>query len=151
MASVAYTIAKKDFLDATVNMASDVIKAMLLMTNTTADTEAGAATVSAITTLDEFDGAGYIKDHGGAGRQVIDITVATSGTEGQATADVDPETWTALSVGTRDIQGALVHKEGTADDTTAVPIAFVDFPSDITPNGGDISINWAADGVIKIT
>lgn len=97
-------------------------------------------------TLDELSGTGYTGGYGGAGRKVLSslaINVAGSNLIQLDAADI---TWTAINAGT--IAGLLVGVKGAADDTTAVPLAFIDLTNTAT-NGGDITIQWSASGIIE--
>jgi len=137
----------------TLDLDNDTIKCMLVMTNTTADTDNATADTltgtNPIGTLDEFDGAGYTGGWGGAGRKTLaNITVSDSG--GTMTFDNTADlTWTSLSAGTRSITGVLIFRAGTADDTTGVPIAFLEV-ADTAANGGDITIAFDASGILTI-
>ena len=153
MASAKFNIAKKMLLDASLDLAADTIKALLVMTNTTADTDIDADTVGAIGTLDEFDGSGYTAGHGNSGRKTLALTAAVDDTNdrGELTEDAGSTTWSSISAGTRDIQGVLLIREGTSDDTDAIPIGFFEFSSAYTPNGGDLTVNWDSEGVFQVS
>lgn len=134
-------------------IAAETIKCTLLMTNTTADTEEDAATVSAFSTLDEMDGSGFTWGHGNTGRKTLTITPTHDTTNNRAefTVSGGSTTWASLGAGTRSVQGALIFSEGTSDDTDAYPIAWVEFSSPFTANGTDFTINWDSEGVFHIT
>ena len=57
MASFVYTYAKTKLLSGDLDLNAHDIRLMLVMTNTTADTEADKVFVGDFTTLDEMDGA----------------------------------------------------------------------------------------------
>ncbi len=152
MANAIFNIFKKDVMDGTVDLDTNTLKALLVMTNTTADTEIDIDTVSALTTLDEMDGAGYTGGHGGADRLTlanVSVTVDDTDDEGVFDNTVDL-TWTSISNGTRSVQGCLIIKEGAADDTTAIPIVYLDFAAPITPGGGNIVEQFAAEGILNL-
>lgn len=151
MADVTYNIAKKQLLDATLDLDADTLKVFPCMSNTTADTDIDADTTSAISTLDEYDGSGYTWGHGGTGRQTLgSIVVSVDDTDDEgvfdSTADI---TWSTLGAGTRSAAGFFLHKQGAADDTTAVPIAW--FDGVFTGNGGDVTLQWNAEGILNLT
>lgn len=59
-------------------------------------------------------------------------------------------TWTAINAGT--VQAAILILEGKSDDSTSILIAYIDqggFP--VTTNGGDLTIQWSASGILQIT
>jgi len=149
MASVHYPVAITSMGTGALDLDAATLKAVLVMTNTTADTDTTVDTVSAITTLDEMDGSGFTWGHGNDGRKTLsNVTVSDNGTTMtfDNTADL---TWASLGVGARSITGVLIIKEGTADDTTAIPICFLEV-TDTAANGGDITISFNASGILTI-
>jgi len=150
MANAVYNIFKAGVMDGTVDLDTHVIKLILVMTNTTADTDIDADTVSAITTLDEYDGSGFTWGHGGTGRKTLgSIVISADDTDDEGVFDSTVDvTWASLGAGTRANQGILIAKEGAADDTTAIPIAYID--ASFTGNGGDVTIQWAAEGILNL-
>lgn len=154
MANAGYNIAKSGFLDGTVNADTDVIKAILVMTNTTADTEIDSDTVDDISTLDEMDGSGFTWGHGNDGRKTLSITVSTDDSNDRGDANAGASTtWASLGAGTRSVQGVLLAKEGPTNDTDAVPIVYLDFAAPVAANGQDFVVNWdaGAGDVFRIT
>lgn len=109
----------------------------LLMSNTTADTENdGIDFVGDITTLDEFDGANYVR------KTLASGTVAVDDANDRAGLDFADITWTALGAGTRSIVGILVYDHITND--AASPVGWwLEYSSPKTPDGSDfiVSIN----------
>lgn len=148
MASFVYTNAKRALLAGELDLNAHDIRAMLVMTNTTADTEKDVTTVDAITTLDEFDGTGYTRQ-GLTGKTFV---ADDANDRGEFTAD--DIVFTNVSAGTRSIAGLVLYRHIT-DDTDAVPIAYIDsangidFP--ITPNGGDLRFIANAEGLVQAT
>ena len=138
----AYTYAKSQLLQAGINLTGD-IRVALVMTNTTADTEKDVNTVSAFGTLDECDGANYVR------KALANEAVTEDEANDRGEFDADNVTWTALGSGTRQVQGAIVYLH-VIDDTDSVPIAWIDtggFPFD--GGGADITIQWNAEGIIQ--
>jgi hypothetical protein len=123
--------------------ATDDIRVALLMTNTTADTEDdGKEFVSGFTTLDEFDGANYVR------KALANEAFAEDQANNRAEFDADDVTWTALGAGTRSVAGALVFKFVTNDADSPI-IAWVEFSA--TPDGNDFTIQWNAEGIMQHT
>jgi len=147
-----YNIAKKGVMDGTIDLDTDTIVGILCMTNTTADTEIDADTVSAITTLDEFDGSGFTWGWGNTGRKAL-ASRAVTADDGNDRGEFDAAdiNWASLGAGTRSAKGVLIVKKGAADDTTAIPIAWVEFASPIAANGGDLTMQIDAQGLIHLT
>lgn len=145
MANFVYTNAKRAILAGEIDLASDDIRALIVMTNTTADTDEDAATLGAITTLDEFDGSGYT-------RQALTTTEVTAdAANDRGVFSADDVTFANVSAGTRSAAAFVIYKHVT-DDTDAVPLLYIDTVTGITlpfaPNGGDVLLNWAASGVL---
>lgn len=147
MASFVYTPAKALLAKGLLNLhtGGNDIRMALCMSNTTADTDQDAATISAIGTLDEMDGANYAR------KTLAGEVVNQDDANNRAEFDFDDVTWTALGAGTRAIAGALIFKFVT-NDTDNIPIAWVDsggFP--VTANGGDLTYAVDAQGAIQLT
>lgn len=139
MATKVFNYAKGRILQA--YLASRTLRVALLMTNTTADTENdGISFVDEIATLDEFDGANYVRKELSGGV----VTVNDANDRGEL--DFADVTWTALGAGTRSIAGILVFEapSGTGTGDEASPVGWwLEFPSPKTPDGSDfvLSIN----------
>lgn len=124
------------------------IRVMLCMTNTTADTDQDAGTIAAITTLDEYDGAGYARAALAAQSVVRDDP--NNRAEIQATSPVS--FGATVAAGTRSAAGALVyrHVDGTAAND--LPIAWIDsggFP--LNGGGGPFELAINAEGLLQVT
>lgn len=154
MASIFYNKAKKLIAEGTKDLktASD-IRAALLMTNTTADTENdalaaflnGTPGVDSFTTLDECDATGYAR---------IALTseiVNQDDANDRAEFDADDLVFSGLSGdATRNIQGVLLYWHVT-NDADSIPIAFVDFTLDIVKEATQITVPWDAEGILHLT
>ena len=144
MASFVYNEAKRALLAGEFDMDTDDIRVMLVMSNTTADTEKDVNTISAITTLDECDGTNYA-------RKALANESITEGAN-KAIFDADDVVWTALGTGTRQVQAAIVYKHVT-NDADSVPIAYID-GSGFPFNGGDadVTVSWhASNGILNLS
>jgi len=147
MASFAYTNFKTILGQGAVDLreAGNDIRCLLVMTNTTADTEEDVATISAFTTLDEYDGANYARKTLGS------QTMLADNANNRGEFDFADFTWTALGAGTRQAQAAIFYKHVT-NDTDSIPLYFVDsggFP--FAGNGGDVTYTVNAEGSLQIT
>jgi len=148
MSNFVYTNAKRAFLAGEIDLDTADVRALLVMTNTTADTEEDVATVSAFTALDEMDGAGYSR----ATLTGEAVAVDNANNRGEFTAA--DFRFLNVSAGTRNV-AAVVLFLFTTNDTDAVPLAYIDtagslaFP--LTPNGGTITIAANAEGLIQAT
>ena len=121
----------------------------LVTTNTTADTEADVATVSAFSTLDEYDGANYPSPRADLENPSYDKDAANNRSELTA----DPTEFLSLGPGTRQCQGAVViYQVGASpNDANDIPAFWVDeggFPFDGT--GADVTVNWDTEGALQV-
>jgi hypothetical protein len=143
--SFSYTPAKAAIACGEIAFDSADIRLLLVMSDTTADTDEDAATIDAITTLDEYDGDAYVR------KAFAGETVTEDDTNDRAEFSADPVTWTALGVGTRQAVGMVIFLFVT-NDTDSIPIAYVDtggFPFD--GNGLDVLMTPNAEGLIQLT
>lgn len=148
MADFAYTRAKRNIALGDIHFDSDDIRIILLMTNTTTDTEEDKATINDFTTLDEFDGSNYST---GAGVQLANQAVNEDTANDRAEFDADNVTFSSIGAGTRNIQGCVIlWWAGTF--AASVPVLWIDsggFP--FTANGGDLTVSWNLEGICQIT
>lgn len=141
MSNVVYNEAKRAIFAGEIDLNADDIRVLLVMTNTTIDSENDSiVNVDDFTTLDEFDGANYAR------KALANEAVNKDTTNDRAEFDADDVTWTALGAGTRDCDGALVYKH-VNDDTDSIPIVYLDFSA--TPDGNDFTIQWNAEGILQ--
>lgn len=124
------------------------VRIMLCMSNTTADTDQDAGTISAIGTLDEYDGSGYSR----AALAAQSVVRDDANNRAEITATSPVSFGTTVAAGTRNAVGALVyrHVDGTAANDQ--PIAWIDtggFPL----NGGGAAFELAinAEGLLQVT
>lgn len=148
MASFWYSQGLKECLDGTITLGTTTLKIMLVdssyspvQTDTVVSTGGGGDAESA-----EINVANYTRAWGGAGRKTATITLGTYASAPTYRVDIAiaDMTWSALGTGAT-IAGAMLIKEGAADDTTSRPIAYFDV-TDTPTNGGDISLDFAALG-----
>lgn len=148
MADFAYTPFKAKLLQALVDFDAPAdFEVALVMTNTTADTDQDATHMGTdeITTLDEYDGASYVR------KSLASDAVATDLANDRGEYDAANITFSTLGVGTRQAQAMVVLVAGAAA-TDEVPLVFIDsggFPFD--GNGGDVTVTWNAEGILQVT
>jgi hypothetical protein len=65
----------------------------------------------------------------------------------QSEVDATDPTWTALDNDL--LTGAMIFKFVTSD-ALSTPIAFYDFASDLQTNGGDVTVEFNADGFFTL-
>ena len=147
MPNFVYNEMKRALAAGEVNFAEAGIdmRVALVMTATTADTEDDVNFVDELTTLDEYDGSGYA-------RQQVDTQVINEDSaNNRAEVDGVDVTFSSLGVGATQAQAALLIMHVT-NDADSLLIAYIDtggFPFD--GNGGDVTIQWNAEGILQIT
>ncbi|HXH05363.1 MAG TPA: hypothetical protein VNI83_02115 [Vicinamibacterales bacterium] len=151
MASFCYTPFLASLLSARLiaNGALTDSRVMLVMSNTTADTEEDAQFIANITTLDEFNGANYAR------KALANEVVNTDTVNNRGEFDADDLTaggtgWTALGAGSRNIV-AIVHYSHVTNDSDS-KLNFYDDSAPQLPfngNGSDLGITWNAEGILQ--
>lgn len=142
--SFGYTRSKFRLATGAVNLATADVRAILVMTNTTADTEEDTEFIGDFTTLDEMDGANYVRI------ALANETVNLDTINNRAEFDADNITWTALGAGTRDVAALLIYIHVT-NDTDSWPFVYIDDQFPFSANGGDLTINFNAEGIAQVT
>ncbi len=141
MASKVFNEGKENF--AQEDILTITVKALLLMTNTTADTENdGISATTDFTTLDEHDGSGY------AQQTLASKTITKDDTNDRAVFDAADVTFTSLGAGTRDVAGVLLVWD---DGGTLRPISWHEYTSPRVADGTDFVVQWRSDtGIILV-
>lgn len=143
--SHVYTPAKAKLLSGDIDLNTDDIRVLMVMSNTTADTETDAEFVGSITTLDECDGANYAR---------VTLTgeaVAADLANDRGEFDANDISWTNLGAGTRNNVALVVFKFVTNDAASPL-IAYIDsggFP--FNGSGINVSVAWNAEGILQLT
>lgn len=145
MASLIYNEFKRANAAAEIDLNADDIRAVLVMTNTTVDTDNdGITLMNGFTTLDEMDGANYVR------KALANEAVNKDDPNDRAEFDADNVVWSGLGNGTRQVQGVLIYKHVT-NDTDSIPIAFIEFAASQDPGGSDFTVSWDAEGILNFT
>jgi hypothetical protein len=145
MASRVYNAALKAIVDGTIDLNTSDIRAALLMTNTTADTDNdGDVFVGDITTLDECNASGYARV------ALASEAVNIDDPNDRAEFDANDLSFTGLGGNaSRDIQGVLLYKHMTNDADSPL-LAFIDFAADVPLAATQINVPWDAQGILQI-
>lgn len=123
------------------------IRVALLSGGTTADTEKDKVTIDGFTTLDELSATSYARV------ALANEAVSTDGGSNRGEFDADNVAFGAIGGASNDeIVGFLIFRFIT-NDSDSIPIAFIDNPSELpfTTNGGTVTIQWDAQGIIQAT
>lgn len=145
--SFAYTMFLQDVGRGEFNLqeGSADMRIILVMTNTTADTDADAEFVGNITTLDEYDGATYAR------QALANQTMAADLANNRGEFDADNTVWSTLGAGTRQAAGMILFRFVTNDAASPL-MAYIDtggFP--FSGNGGQVTVAWNAEGIAQFT
>ena len=145
MASLVQNNFKRGLLEGEIDLATDDIRAILCMTNTTCDTEDEIATVSAFAILDECDATGYARI------DMAGLTVTQDNPNNRAEFDANDLSFTGLGGdGTRDYQGVLIYKHVT-NDADSIPLFFVEFTNQPLPKeASQVDVPWNSEGIYQL-
>jgi len=122
--SFVYNKRKTDWMNgsaAAIDFDTDDMRVLLVMTNTTCDTEDDVVTFAGFTTIDEMDGANYVADGMALANEAVNEDLPNN----RAEFDADDLTWSALGVGTRNVAAAVLYKFIT-NQAASHPVAFID-------------------------
>lgn len=144
--SFIYNEAKRAIAEAELDFGTggNTWRLALVMTNTTADTEDDVNNMGAFTTLDDYDGSGYARAD--LDNEVVNEDAANN----RAEFDADDEVFSTIGAGTRSIEGAILYKFVT-NDAGSMPVAFIDDFTNFNGNGGNITFQWNAEGIVQFT
>lgn len=143
-ASHGFQYAYYKYLTKAVDLVNDDIRIVPCMTNTSADTQRDSMTsVSAITTLDEFDGSGYSTGGQALDTQAVNVDDAND----RAEFDADDEAAT-LGAGTRSIQGNLLISFIT-NLNSSLPLHWIEYAANKTPDGSTFTVVFNAEGILQ--
>lgn len=124
MANALYPKGKEGILDETITLSSGTIKAALLRSYTYSSAHEDVADIT------------------GAGGTVVATTTLASKTFTSGVFDANDVTWTAVANGAA-CDNFVLYQDGATDADRRL-IMFVDAYTNlpVTPNGGDITIEW---------
>lgn len=145
MANFAYNHLKHLLATAGIDFGTADLRMLLVMSNTTVDTEDDAVNLAGFTTIDEYDGANYAR------ADLAGVSVAKDATNNRSEVTFTAPTFSSLGAGTRQCQAAVVylHVDGTAAND--IPLFYIDtggFPFD--GSGTDVTISPNAEGALQV-
>jgi|SRR5688572_3980037 len=144
--SFVYTPAKTKLLNGALNFATQDMRIMLVMTNTTADTDQDAEFIASITTLDQMDGANYTAGGVALASEAVNEDAANN----RAEFDAADTVFANLGAGTRNVAGIVLYRFVTNNADSPV-IAYIDSGFPYTANGATLTIQWNAEGILQAT
>lgn len=143
MSSFTYNIGSYELQHRDIDFLSDTIEVIFTKSSYTPNKDDTNSVYAAA----EISGvSGYAGGYAGAGRKVLASKTITNDTTNDRTVydAADPSAWTLATGDT--IGGAIIGKKGSANDTTAKPIFFLDV-TDFPTNGGTVTLPFHADGI----
>ena len=145
MASAIPNSAKANLMNGTIDLDTNTIKARLVMSNTTCDTEVDGIThLSNYTNIDPSDATGYAD-------VTLTVTVAAVDASDWAKFDANDISFTGLSGNaTRDYQGILIYKYVDGTNANDIPVCFVDFGGNIAKTATQVDVTFDAAGIMKL-
>jgi hypothetical protein len=139
MASGAYSRGVLKILDGTIDADTTATKIGLAKSAYAPDPDESALTTFASS---EADCTGYTGGFGGAGRKAATITLTEQTANNRVVTIITDLTWTALGGGTNNTLRYAVWLREITNDAASVPLAFLQFTSDVTTNGSDILVDF---------
>jgi hypothetical protein len=137
-----------NILNGTIDLNTSDIRARLVMTNTTCDTEIDAIdNLSDYTTIDVADATGY------ADVALTTETVTANDTDNRGDFDTASDIiFTGLSGdATRDYQGVLLYKYVDGTDANDIPLGFIDFTADIPKEATQVTVPSSTTNLLQVT
>ena len=133
-------------LDGTFDLETDDIRARLVMTNTTCDTEIDAISdLADYTTIDPADATGY------ADVALTGKTITVNDTDNRAefstTSDIE---FSGLSGdATRNYQGVLIYKYVDGTDANDLPVFYIDFTTPIVKEATKVTVPSSTTNLLR--
>lgn len=149
MAAVVYQVfklrnVKGDFPLSSANIAANKIRALLVKTTSTVDTEPLKDTLSGFTALAECDVAGYSRQ--------TPTGVAVARNDGSLRVEVDcNDVSFGEIVGGNTLKGVLFYEYVDGTNANDIPIAFCPFASNVTTDGNVVRMSNPSFGWLQAT
>ncbi len=141
MANAGYNIAAKKLIDGALNWASSDVRVLLVTSGYTFNKD--HQFVSDLTPgSNELTGTGYVR------KALTGEATSQDNTNDRAEGDANDVTWTAIDAGTAAAAILYVHVTNDADSWLVGKFDTGGFP--IVTNGGDVTLQWNAEGIIQI-
>jgi hypothetical protein len=124
---------------------TDDIRARLVMTNTTCDTQVDAINdLADYTTIDPADAAGYAD---------VQLTESAAVDDANDRAEFDATDISFTGLGgdaSRAYQGVLLYKYVDGTNANDIPVCYVDFTSTIPATATQVNVTWNAEGILQL-
>lgn len=148
MADVNYISFRNQLARANIDWLNATIKVALMTPSYTPDATADRDMADINT--NEITGTNYTGGHGGSGRKTVtNASINLDTANNEVELDGDDPFWSDINPDT-DIAWAVIHVEGSSDDTDAYLIGAYDV-SDVDPAGNDYTLRFDTEGAVKLT
>jgi hypothetical protein len=146
MASAIPNSALVRLLNGGIDLDIDDIRARLVMTNTTCDTEVDAINdLADYSAIDVADATGY------ADVALDSEAVAADDGNNRAEFDATDISFTGLSGdATRNYQGVLLYKYVDGTNANDLPVAYIDFATPIPSTATQVNVPWDSEGILQL-
>ena len=145
MASAIPNSAKERLLNGGLDLNTDDIRARLVMTNTTCDTEVDAINdLADYTTIDPADATSYAD---------VQLTESVNVDDTNNRGEFDATDISFSSLGgdaSRAYQGVLIYKYVDGTNANDIPVCFVEFPTTVPATATQVNVNWNAEGILQL-
>jgi hypothetical protein len=138
-----YTNALRAVMTQEINLQTADLRALLVMTGSTAETETDKLVLSDFTALSELDSVNYSR------KAIPDLLVTADTANRRSELDGTDIVWTALAAGSNPVIGMVIYVHTGADDSANIPIAYITSP--FTPNGSDVTVQWNPEGILHLS
>jgi len=140
MASTAYSKGVLNCLNGGIDLdAASVTKVGLAVTTYVPDPDEAALTTFA---ANEATCTGYTGGFAGAGRKTASVTLTEQTANNRVVAIIADLTWTALGGAVNNTLRYAVWLREITNDASSVPLAALQFTSDLTTNGSDVLVDF---------
>lgn len=138
MASGAYSRGVLNILNGTIDLDTTALKSGLAISTYAPDPDEAALTTFATS---EATATGYTGGFGGAGRKAATVTLSEQTANNRVVTIVGDLTWTALGGATNNTLRYEVLLREVTNDAASIPIAYLQFTSDLVTNGSDVTVD----------
>lgn len=139
MASTAFSRGVLKVLDGTIDLDTTATKIGLAISTYSPDPDESSLTTFATS---EATCTGYTGGFNGAGRKAATITLTEQTASNRVVAIIGDLTWTALGGASNNTLAYAVWLREITNDAASVPIAALQFSSNLTTNGSDVAVDF---------
>lgn len=139
MASTAFSRGVLKVLDGTIDLDTTATKVGLGKSAYSPDPDESSLSTFASS---EADCTGYTGGFSGAGRKSATITLTEQTASNRVVAIITDLTWSALGGASNNTLAYAVWLREITNDASSVPLAALQFSSNVTTNGSDIAVDF---------